>query len=804
MLKRIGITAALVIATAIAPFAVNSAGASGATSDSPPAGAVIVYNGSYTGLPALPSSCSSPNYTSIQDALNAATSNETIYVCAGTYDENVNINTNVTLLGAQYETDAVGRSGAPETVIDSPNGVTYETGATTGSLEGFTLNAATDSTGEIYAAGTGSGWNFTNNIINVNKGGIYFNTDGVTNPASTVIAGNAFVQTVPASEYGGGYEGQAIALWGQTGNNVQIEGNAFINLSGPGAAINTTGAGAGPGCDGVSEGLSQNLLVAHNTFQDNGGSGTDENFIALFCSENASISGNNLTITDSNDANAESPIYLGGGNVSASVTGNVETGNGAPNAAGVEVNTAFYPTDNATVSGNSISGFNWGVLVYGGYGTNFSDSGADSFAAPTGFTIENNSLSDDAVGVQVLDDGSTYNGVENLPTGGLIINNTITGSSQDACVDASTGSGTDGTGNTWTTNTGTTNSPANLCGANSISASTPPSNAYVGGSTYSPSATSTFGTPTITLDGTSTGCALNAGVVSFTSQGECVIDFNVAGTANYDSASLQQSITVSKGTNVITPSTPPANPVVGGATYTPSGTALGGTVSVSLSGDSGICTLNTGVVSFVGTGNCVIDFATTGNANYGPASTSQTLVVGKASQSVTFGTTAPSNAYVGGPTYSASATATSHLAVTFSSSSPSVCTVTTSGVVSFVGSGTCTVTATQVGNAQYSLAATSQSFSVSAPKAPSFSSDASSGVAYWLRSFSTTLSATGVPTPTVTAVTFLPLGVTATSGPNGTVTLSGTPLLPGIYPIEFKATSSAGTTYFWYTLVIGL
>jgi outer membrane protein OmpA-like peptidoglycan-associated protein len=54
-----------------------------------------------------------------------------------------------------------------------------------------------------------------------------------------------------------------------------------------------------------------------------------------------------------------------------------------------------------------------------------------------------------------------------------------------------------------------------------------PSGATVGGATYSPSATATSGDHVeITLGSSSTGCALNAGVVSFTAVGTCVVDFN--------------------------------------------------------------------------------------------------------------------------------------------------------------------------------------------------------------------------------------------------------------------------------------
>ncbi len=80
-------------------------------------------------------------------------------------------------------------------------------------------------------------------------------------------------------------------------------------------------------------------------------------------------------------------------------------------------------------------------------------------------------------------------------------------------------------------------------------------------------------------------------------------------------------------------------------------------------------------------------------------------------QTITFTSTPPSNATVGG-TYTVSATASSGLAVTFSSATTSVCTVSGS-TVSFVAAGTCTVNATQAGNAQYNPAPTAvQTFTV--------------------------------------------------------------------------------------------
>jgi hypothetical protein len=72
--------------------------------------------------------------------------------------------------------------------------------------------------------------------------------------------------------------------------------------------------------------------------------------------------------------------------------------------------------------------------------------------------------------------------------------------------------------------------------------------------------------------------------------------------------------------------------------------------------------------------------------------------------------------------------------------------------------------------------------------------------------FSATISATGLPTPSVSVVSGLPLGLSATSNANGSVTIHGLPLLFGTYSIKVAATSSASATpvYFTYTLRVNL
>ena len=71
---------------------------------------------------------------------------------------------------------------------------------------------------------------------------------------------------------------------------------------------------------------------------------------------------------------------------------------------------------------------------------------------------------------------------------------------------------------------------------------TAPTDAVVGGATYSPSATATSGDIVqITVDVLSTGCTLTAGVVNFTAAGVCYVDFNdpTSGTKDPYASAIQ-------------------------------------------------------------------------------------------------------------------------------------------------------------------------------------------------------------------------------------------------------------------------
>jgi hypothetical protein len=261
--------------------------------------------------------------------------------------------------------------------------------------------------------------------------------------------------------------------------------------------------------------------------------------------------------------------------------------------------------------------------------------------------------------------------------------------------------------------------------------SSPPGGADVGGPTYTVSATASSGLAvTFTIAAGSAGvCTISGSVVSFVGAGTCTIDANQAGNGTYQAASqVQQSFTVTappppSTQSISFTSTPPAAAAIGGAAYTVSASASSGlAVTFTIDASSaGVCTISGTTVSFVGAGSCTIDANQAGNGSYQAApQVQQSFVVGLASQTISFTSSPPGGADVGGAPYTVSATASSGLAVTFTiaAASAGVCTISGS-TVSFVGAGTCTINANQAGNGTYQAAPqVQQSFTVTVPPPP--------------------------------------------------------------------------------------
>ncbi|MEP7062390.1 MAG: FG-GAP-like repeat-containing protein [Betaproteobacteria bacterium] len=243
-----------------------------------------------------------------------------------------------------------------------------------------------------------------------------------------------------------------------------------------------------------------------------------------------------------------------------------------------------------------------------------------------------------------------------------------------------------------------------------ISFAQPPAKTF-GAAQFLVTATASSGLAVAVTTRTVSVCTVSAMSVTVIAAGTCTLRASQAGNATYAPApAVDRSVSVAKANQAIT-FTPPASATYGGAALAIAATASSGLAVTLASATPAICTATSKVLTIVGAGNCVVHASQPGNANYNAAPAfDRTIRVAKASQTITF-------ASLGGRTFgaapfSASASATSKLPVTFVTATPMVCNV-VGASVSLLATGTCTLRASQAGSANYNAApSASQSFMV--------------------------------------------------------------------------------------------
>jgi len=235
----------------------------------------------------------------------------------------------------------------------------------------------------------------------------------------------------------------------------------------------------------------------------------------------------------------------------------------------------------------------------------------------------------------------------------------------------------------------------------------------------------------------------------------------------------------------------------GAVSFTATGLPAGATASFSPTSSATGTTLSLFIPATVASGSYTITVtATPGNVTH---STTFTLIIPPA-QTITFN--AISSQPVG-TTLPVTATSSAGLTVSIASSTPTVCTVTGSSA-SLLAAGTCTLVASQAGNATNSAAVpVTQSFSV---VVQGFTLSAGTAVLTQAQNSVATESITVTPLNgflgTVTyALSGLPNGVTSSVSGN-TLTLSVAAAAAGQYSVTVTGTSGTHTATTYFTLVI--
>lgn len=235
-------------------------------------------------------------------------------------------------------------------------------------------------------------------------------------------------------------------------------------------------------------------------------------------------------------------------------------------------------------------------------------------------------------------------------------------------------------------------------------------------SPFTVSATASSGLAVSFASATPAACTVSGSTVTLATLGTCTIQATQAGNAAYAAATpVSRGFQITEGpqSQIITFG-PLPNRAFGSGPFTLSATASSGLPVSFASTTPAVCAVFGNSVVLAATGQCSIQATQAGNASYAAATpVAQSFLVTQGTQTILFD--ALPDRSVGSAPFTISAASTSGLPVGFASRTPTVCSVSGS-TVTLLAAGTCTVRATQPGDANWSAASpVSQSFEVTQP-----------------------------------------------------------------------------------------
>jgi hypothetical protein len=311
-------------------------------------------------------------FPTIQSAVIAAISGDTISVCPGTYNESVTIDKTLTLLGAKNGVDARTRSTANESIIDNACGP-VQIFADNVILDGFTIQGSTlldpCFIAGIYTnpgshASDVGGYKIRNNIIQNNIIGIEMDNTG----AIQARVEHNLIQNNNSNSIGPDNGTGIDVNFGAT--NVVVDSNKFVGNTN--SAIDMVNAGG------------SNITFSNNEFDSN------RRAIGLANVTSSSITTNN--IHNSNDA-ATADIRIFGAVSGLSISCN-RLADGAGRAIRIDDGFGIGANSNITINFNNISGYPVAGLEVdtAGYsgGPGSLDATNDWWGSSTGPTIASN------------------------------------------------------------------------------------------------------------------------------------------------------------------------------------------------------------------------------------------------------------------------------------------------------------------------------------------------------------------------------------------------------------------------------
>jgi hypothetical protein len=213
-------------------------------------------------------------------------------------------------------------------------------------------------------------------------------------------------------------------------------------------------------------------------------------------------------------------------------------------------------------------------------------------------------------------------------------------------------------------------------------------------------ATATSGLPVTLTSSTPSVCSVAGTTAQFLMSGTCTIVATQPGNATYQAAPpVAQSTTVTLATQTINFAT--INTQATGGTVALSAPASSGLAVTFTSSTPTVCTVSGTTATLLTAGTCTIQASQAGNNVYAPVTASQSFSVIQKTQTITFNALPSSD--LQGTALTLTAEASSGLTVSFTSLTPTACTVSGS-TATLLQAGTCTIQASQSGNATYAAA----------------------------------------------------------------------------------------------------
>jgi hypothetical protein len=318
--------------------------------------------------------------------------------------------------------------GSESTISDVNGDFVLGSAADNTVINGFTLTGAGSpsvNADAVEAFAGSSGLDLIDNVIIGNGNGVNMQNPDGTEPAT--ISKNYIWNNNAEGDLGvNGETGTGVFISNGPANNTGITNNTFGEDSQ--TAINFAGAAGDP---------SVGLVVDGNN------STNDSTFVVAINSTNTAIEKNKIIVNGTVPGGAGTGILDFGANTGLHIASNTMSSNSDSSAAIGLTSYAGSASSDTTITGNRITGWNYGIYVGSGY--------------DTALVSSNHLSTNGAIGIDVQS-GTSSN---------VISQNKIAGDSGSAtdCTDQSTGDLTAGTGNTWFKNAGSdhNSTPSGIC-----------------------------------------------------------------------------------------------------------------------------------------------------------------------------------------------------------------------------------------------------------------------------------------------------------------------------------------------------